>query len=138
MATCATFACMKKCIVIEGDNVHDITSFYEEVNRVFMRSERWKIGQSLDAFNDLMYGSFGEIKQDEPIQLTWHNIERSQELLGVAVTRLFYQEKLGNPVFNSKLIQERLSALENGSGPTFFEIVIEIIKEHPNIELIRA
>ena len=45
---------MKK-IIIEGKNINNIETFYEEVNRVFMLHENWKIAQSLDAFNDMLY-----------------------------------------------------------------------------------
>lgn len=44
---------MKK-ITIEGKNINNIETFYEEVNRVFMLHENWKIAQSLDAFNDML------------------------------------------------------------------------------------
>ena len=57
---------MKK-IIIEGKNINNIETFYEEVNRVFMSDEHWKIAQSLDALNDMLYGSFGEIKGKEKI-----------------------------------------------------------------------
>lgn len=56
-----------KKIIIEGKNINNIETFYEEVNRVFMLHENWKIAQSLDAFNDMLYGSFGEIKGKEKI-----------------------------------------------------------------------
>jgi len=61
---------MKKSLFIEGDHISDIASFYKEINRVFMQNENWKIGSTLDALDDLLYGSYGEIKQSEPIMLT--------------------------------------------------------------------
>ncbi len=128
---------MKKRLFIEGDHINDIASFYTEINRVFMQNENWQIGQSLDALSDMMYGGFGEIKQKEPIELVWHNIEKSKCVLGLDATKTFYKDKLASPsVFNVQLIKERLEALENGKGQTFFEIVMEIIAEHPNIEVL--
>ncbi|RYE19280.1 MAG: hypothetical protein EOP45_12880 [Sphingobacteriaceae bacterium] len=56
---------MQKRLVIEGDRIFDIPSFYAEINRVLMLDEDWQIGHSLDALNDLLYGGFGEIKQNE-------------------------------------------------------------------------
>ena len=70
---------MKK-IIIEGKNINNIETFYEEVNRVFMLHENWKIAQSLDAFNDMLYGSFGEIKGKEKIQLIWKDMEQNQKI----------------------------------------------------------
>jgi len=49
-------------IVINGKNITDIGSFYEEVNSLFMQGENWNIGESLDAFDDLLYGGFGILK----------------------------------------------------------------------------
>ena len=127
---------MKK-IIIEGKNINNIETFYEEVNRVFMLYENWKIAQSLDAFNDMLYGSFGEIKGKEKIQLIWKDIEQNQKSLGFQTTLEFYQNKLKSPeIFNQKLVLSKIDELHNGVGLTFFEIILEIITDHENIILI--
>lgn len=127
---------MKK-IIIEGKNINNIETFYEEVNRVFMSNEHWKIAQSLDAFNDMLYGSFGEIKGKEKIQLIWKDIEKNQKSLGFQTTLDFYQNKLKSPeIFNQNFVINKINELENGLGLTFFEIVLEIIADHDNIILI--
>ncbi len=127
---------MKK-ITIEGKNINNIETFYEEVNRVFMSQENWKIAQSLDAFNDLLYGSFGEIKGKEKIQLIWKDIEQNQKSLGFQTTLEFYQNKLKSPeIFNRKFVLSKIDELHNGVGLTFFEIILEIIADHENIILI--
>ncbi|MGS2739444.1 barstar family protein [Sinomicrobium sp. M5D2P17] len=123
-------------IVIQGENIHDIASFYNEINRVFMSGEDWEIGQSLDAFNDLLYGGFGIIPSDEPVVLVWTNLEKNREELGREATTAWYMDKLKNPSkFQVKWVQERLVALEDGTGQTFFDMVMEIISEHSNISL---
>ena len=127
---------MKK-IIIEGKNINNIETFYEEVNRVFMSQENWKIAQSLDAFNDLLYGSFGEIKGKEKIQLIWKDIEQNQKSLGFETTLEFYQNKLKSPeIFNRKFVQSKIDELHHGVGLTFFEIILEIISDHDNITVI--
>ena len=127
---------MKK-IIIEGKNINNIETFYEEVNRVFMSQENWKIAQSLDAFSDMLYGSFGEIKGKEKIQLIWKDIEQNQKSLGFQTTLEFYQNKLKSPeIFNQKLVLSKIDELHNGVGLTFFEIILEIITDHENIILI--
>lgn len=127
---------MKK-IIIEGKNINNIETFYEEVNRVFMSQENWKIAQSLDAFNDMLYGSFGEIKGNEKIQLIWKDIEQNQKSLGFQTTLEFYQNKLKSPeIFNRKFVLSKIDELHNGVGLTFFEIVLEIISDHENVILI--
>ena len=126
-----------KKIIIEGTNINNIETFYEEVNRVFMSQENWKIAQSLDAFNDLLYGSFGEIKGKEKIQLIWKDIEQNQKSLGFQTTLEFYQNKLKSPeIFNRKFVLSKIDELHNGVGLTFFEIILEIIADHENIILI--
>ena len=128
---------MMKKIIIEGKNINNIEIFYEEVNRVFMSHENWKIAQSLDAFNDMLYGSFGEIKGKEKIQLIWKDIEQNQKSLGFQTTLEFYQNKLKSPeIFNQKLVLSKIDELHNGVGLTFFEIILEIITDHENIILI--
>lgn len=127
---------MKK-IIIEGKNINNIETFYEEVNRVFMSQENWKIAQSLDAFNDLLYGSFGEIKGKEKIQLIWKDIEENQKSLGFQTTLEFYQNKLKSPeIFNPKFVLSKIDELHHGVGLTFFEIILEIISDHDNITVI--
>ena len=127
---------MKK-IIIEGKNINNIETFYEEVNRVFMLHENWKIAQSLDAFNDMLYGSFGEIKGKEKIQLIWKDMEQNQKSLGFQTTLEFYQNKLKSPeIFNHKFVLSKINELHNDVGLTFFEIVLEIIANHDNIMLI--
>jgi hypothetical protein len=51
--------------IIKGGYITGISTFYQEINRVFMQDENWKISESLDAFNDLLYGGFGSIKGEE-------------------------------------------------------------------------
>ena len=102
-----------------------------------MRNEDWKIAQSLDALNDMLYGSFGEIKGKEKIQLIWKDIEKNQKSLRFQTTLDFYQTKLKSPeIFNRKFVLSKIDELQNGVGLTFFEIVLEIIADHDNIMLI--
>ena len=128
---------MVKTIIIDGSKIHDIPSFYEEINRIFMAGEDWKIGQNLDALNDMFYGGYGKISGNEKIYLVWKDFERNRKDLGLELTKAYYQSKLKSPsVFNTDFIQEKLSELEKGIGKTYFEIILEIIEEHKNIRLI--
>ena len=128
---------MVKHLVIEGKNISNIKTFYQEINRVFMQHENWKIGESLDALNDLFCGGFGEIKGKENIRLIWENFEENKKALGLEMTKNFYESKLKSPeIFNTDFIKEKIEALQNGNGQTYFEIIAEIIAEHSNIKLI--
>lgn len=125
-----------KILTLDGDSIHDIPSFYEEINRVFMADEDWKIGPSLDALNDMLYGAYGAVQGHESVVLVWNNIEKNRTDLGMHTTADFYREKLKHPeIFNIEKIRKDLDALEKGTGSTYFDIVLEIIAEHPNIEL---
>lgn len=129
---------MKKEITIDGNRIYDKKSFYEEINRVFMYNEEWKLGESLDALDDLFYGGFGCVKVNEEVRLIWKNFKENQQLFGYDFTLNFYREKLQNPqMFDSKLIEKRMKELEERKGMTYFDMILEIISEHPTIELIK-
>jgi len=128
---------MTNILTIDGSRITDISSLYDEINRVFMADEDWKLGASLDALNDLLHGGFGAIKGGEPVQLVWLDFEKNRADLGFEATRQHYRNKLQRPdIFDMGRIEADLEALENGTGPTYFDIVLQIVADHPNIELI--
>lgn len=128
-----------KVIVVDGSKIKDIKSFYEEINSVFMQNEDWKLGESLDAFNDMIYGGFGEINGKEEIRLIWKNFEKSKVALGLDPTLAFYENKIKSPeIYNIDFILGKISDLKAGKGQTYFDIILEIIADHSNIELVEA
>lgn len=131
-----TFECMKE-IIIEGSRIHDIAGFYQEINRIFMKDEDWQLGQTLDGFNDLLYGGFGLLKSEEPVTLIWKDFALSKAALGFEVTRQYYLSKIApDSPFDKPYFRRQLADLEAGHGKTYFDIIMEIIAEHPNIRLI--
>jgi len=118
----------KKMTVINGSHFSNMEGFYEEVSRLFMKDEDWKVG-TLDGFDDILYG----VETD----ITWKDSLKSKGDLGVDLTKEFYENKIrqGKP-FNVELIQQKLDELINKNGQTLFEILIEIIESHKNITLI--
>lgn len=130
---------MTTTITLNGAAIHDIASFYAEINRVFMAGEDWQLGDSLDAFNDALYGGFGPIKGAEPVRLIWRDMEKSRAALGLAATRNWLAAKLDrSDIFDTVAIRQQLDDLETGKGSTYFDILLEIIADHANIELIAA
>ncbi|WP_254562296.1 barstar family protein [Dyadobacter diqingensis] len=128
---------MTKQITIDGNSIVDIPSFYVEINRVFMKSETWQIGDSLDALHDLLFGGYGEIGTSVPIELIWINLDKSRLALGYEVTKAYYKQKLEpDSPYNKALFSVKLAALEAGNGDTYFDIILAIIADHPNISLI--
>jgi RNAse (barnase) inhibitor barstar len=126
---------LKTLFSIDGCNITDIPSFYEEINRVFMAGEDWKIG-NLDGLNDMFHGGYGALVGCGPIAIVWRNMETSRAALGLEATRKFYRDKLKEPYrYDVNRISNDLADLENGIGPTFFEIVMDIVASHSKIEL---
>lgn len=129
---------MANHLIINGSAIKDIATFYAEINRVFMQGEDWQLGESLDAFDDLLYGGFGSIDNGAVTEIVWNDIEVSKTALGYNATKAWYMGKLvPESVFNKKYFQDQLAKLEAGTGKTYFEIILEIIADHPNIVLIK-
>ncbi|AYZ12659.1 ribonuclease inhibitor [Chryseobacterium arthrosphaerae] len=128
----------EKMIVIHGGHFSSLEGFYEEVSNVLMKNTDWKIG-TLDGFDDILYGGFGVFENNEPIEIVWKESQKSAEDLGIKATREFYGNKIrqGKP-FNTKLLQQKLDDLMEGKGQTLFEILVEIIQSHANIQLVLA
>lgn len=102
-----------------------------------MRNTDWKLGESLDALNDLFYGGYGEIEGNEEVHLIWKAFEKNKNDLGLELTKNYYRNKLKYPsTFNTAFVKSKLSELEKGTGQTYFEIILDIIGEHSNIKLI--
>lgn len=125
-------------IVIHGGHFSSLEGFYEEASNVLMKNTDWKIG-TLDGFDDILYGGFGVFENNEPIEIVWKESQKSAEDLGIKATREFYENKIrqGKP-FNTKLLQQKLDDLMEGKGQTLFEILVEIIQSHANIQLVLA
>lgn len=128
---------MTRTLTIDGSRIHDIPSFYDEINRVFMAGVDWTLGPSLDALDDLLYGGYGALDGDAPAILVWTHVAASREALGVDATRQYLLAKLAHPErFSSSQAQRALDALDGGTGQTYFDIVLEIIAAHTNITLV--
>lgn len=104
-----------------------------------MSEEGWKLGNSLDALDDLLYGGFGAIKGAENVEIEWLDVDKSKAALGYDVTKAYYLEKLkpGSP-FNQNLFKEKLAALENGNGETYFNLIMRVINDHANVRLLMS
>ncbi|MGY0612937.1 MULTISPECIES: barstar family protein [unclassified Luteimonas] len=130
---------MSASVTLDGNRIHDIPSFYAEINRVFMTGVDWQLGPSLDALHDMLHGGYGVLEGEAPVTLVWTHFEASRVALGIDTTRQYLLAKLEQPGrFDFDRIRRQLDALEAGEGQTYFEIVLEIIGAHPNITLVTA
>lgn len=128
-----------KTLVLDGKAIGSISDFYEEINRVFMASEDWRLGESLDALDDLLHGGYGAIAGNEPVTLVWRDMAASREALGIDATHALLVERLRlRTTFNGRPVVDQIAELEQGRGVTYFDIVLEIIAAHPNIQLVSS
>ncbi|WP_353650247.1 ribonuclease inhibitor [Nakamurella sp. A5-74] len=123
-------------LTLQGNNIRDITSFYDEINRVFMVGVDWRLGESLDALNDLLYGGYGVLLDCASAQVIWLDHRIAREALGTEATRQWLQHKLDRPeAFATAGITTQLSTLEAGTGRTYFDLVLDVFADHPAITL---
>jgi len=122
-------------LMIDGARIRDIASFYDEINRVFMVGEDWRLGASLDGLDDMLYGGYGVLRGKAPAIVVWDDMESSRLALGVEATRAYYLAKLEHPqLFKPGPIHAALARLGQG-GPTYFDLVMQVFSDHPNITL---
>jgi hypothetical protein len=123
-------------ITIEGEQISGIASFYEQINALFMASEDWRLGPSLDALDDMLYGGYGALNGVEGATNIWKNSDQARQALGLEATRQHYLAKLEHPeIFDLSVIRRDLDALECDTGPTYFDIIVKVFAGHPNIAL---
>jgi RNAse (barnase) inhibitor barstar len=121
---------------IDGAEVHGISDLYEQFNRELMADVDWRLGSSLDGFNDILFRVDGEIREGDPATFVWIDHVHSRDALGFDETQRWLQNKLSQPKsFNQQRIQSDLDELRNGRGKTYFELILEIFADHPLIEL---
>ncbi|MBO9723307.1 MAG: barstar family protein [Novosphingobium sp.] len=129
----------RKRLVIEGGRITGIPSFYDEINRVFMAGENWKLGESLDALDDLLHGGYGTVQGIGAVTLVWRDMAASRSALGAETTCRFLEERQKlRPMFNGSPIAEQLVALAAGRGTTYFDIVMDIFAAHPAFTIVPA
>lgn len=127
----------KKKIIIDGSKFNHIEGFYTEIDRVLTKDLTWETGHNLDAFNDLLHGGFGVHEYGEPITLIWENANKSEKDLGYKAIVAYYENILTRcHPSNINNVKEQLENAKQEMGKTLFDIIIQIIKEHDDIELI--
>jgi RNAse (barnase) inhibitor barstar len=113
--------------VIDGSRITSLETFYDEISRTVIPGSRR--GRNLDAFNDILRGGFGT--PDDGFKLRWLNAAFSKRALGYdeTVSQLEIRLERCHPT-NRKELQTLLCAARAGTGPTVFDWLIEIIRDH--------
>lgn len=127
----------RKEIIINGNNFGNADGFRNEINRVLTKDLTWRKWHNLNAFNDFLRGGFGVHEYGEPITIIWEHSSKSKNDLGYNVTIKYYENMLTrcHPT-NINKVHALLENAKHKKGDTLFDIIIQIIKEHDEIELI--
>lgn len=116
---------------IDGAAIHGIADLYTQLDALLMADASWTLGPSLDALHDVLHRFDGA-----PATFVWTDHAHSREALGLEATRRWLQAKLDQPGrFDRLRIRRQLDALLTGSGTTYFEVVLEVFADHPDIRL---
>ncbi|HEY9596644.1 MAG TPA: barstar family protein [Cyanophyceae cyanobacterium] len=126
---------MKPKYVIDGRRTTTLEAFYAEVGQILLAGQRW--GENLDAFHEVLRGDYGLLP--ETFQLVWQDAKYAQAALGYAETvrQLTQQLRDCHPTVLIKTAWALRAALRE-QGPTVYDWLVEVVGEHPNVELILA
>lgn len=118
---------MTKEYILDGSNVTSLDAFYDPISDTLIPGAIW--GRNLDAFNDILRGSFGT--PEAGFVLRWANSEASRERLGYAETVKQLEKRLEqcHPT-NREHVRADLSRAKKGEGATVFDWLVEIIRVH--------
>jgi hypothetical protein len=112
---------------IDGNDFSTLEEFYDVVTRVLIPGAVW--GHNLNAFNDILRGGFGT--PEGGFVLRWTNSAVSRQRLGYPETVRQLERRMAccHPS-NRKAVSEDLEKARQGTGPTVFDWLIEIIQVH--------
>jgi RNAse (barnase) inhibitor barstar len=120
---------MSALIEIDGSAFDSLETFFEHFGTQALTAP-W--GRNLDAFNDVLRGGFGT--PADGFTLRWRNHAMSRNRLGYPETVRQLQLRLlrCHPTHRATVAEALLSA-EKGIGPTVFDWLLQIIRDHgPN------
>ena len=118
---------------INGNHCTDFIALISEFDRVFGEewgNESWR--GNLDAFNDLLDWP----SEGAPYVLIWSDSAAARRHLGHQAMAAWLRNKLSECQPGAGLTwKQELQSAESGQGRTLFDWLVEIIRDHPQIEL---
>lgn len=118
---------MTKEYVIDGSKITSLDTFYDEISRTLISNKEW--GRNLDAFDDILSGGFGT--PADGFILKWSHAALSKEKLGYSETAKYLEEKLRRcHPSNRESVRAELARVRSRGGPTLFDRLVEIIRDH--------
>jgi RNAse (barnase) inhibitor barstar len=116
----------KPKFILDGNNFKTLEEFYDEIAAIFSLPSWW--GRNLDAFNDVLRSDF---MPDHGYIIIWKNSHLSKQFLGYeeTVRQLTKRLERGHPD-NVLFIQKQIDEAKRRIGPTVFDWLAEIIRNH--------
>ena len=122
----------RKVYLVDGGRFSTLAETAAEFTRVLGLTMPWN--GNLDAFNDFLRGGFGT--PDEGFVLIWRHSDISRERLGYSETLRWLEERVQHcHPSNVASVQERIASARRNEGETLFDTLVEIIRDHDDIEL---
>lgn len=117
----------KPVFELDGTAFSGLNGFYDEVSRKLIPGATW--GRNLDAFNDILRGGFGT--PEGGFTLRWKSSIVSREHLDYPETIRVLERRLTtcHPT-NTTYVQADLEMARRGEGPTIFDVLVSIIRDH--------
>ncbi len=113
-------------LVVDGTRFDDLDGFAREFSRL-LSGYTWR--GNLDALNDVLRGGFGT--PPDGWVLRWVGSETSRVALGHPETARRLERLLpGVDPSNRAAFAARLDAARRGEGPTLFDEIVAIVREH--------
>jgi RNAse (barnase) inhibitor barstar len=127
---------MEKIFIIDGKNFSNYKGLCKEFSNAVL-SGKYVWNGSLDAFNDILFGGFGDIGIAEDYTIIWRNSVKSKKDLGYEETIEKLNERLRNcHPSNREFVLNEIKEAKANVGPTIFDWVVEIIHDNENVTLI--
>lgn len=113
-------------LVVDGTRFSDLDGFAREFSRL-LHGYTWR--GNLDALDDVLRGGYGT--PEGGWVLRWTSSETSRAALGHAETARRLERLLPSvDPSNRADFEARLAAARRGEGPTLFDEIVDIIREH--------
>lgn len=119
--------------VIDGSAVYGVTDLYAQFNSLFMGTEDWELGESLDGLDDVLYRIGAQGSVESPVLVEWADSQHSRLTLGVQATEQWLEAKLASGLFNGERITQELADLRSGTGLTYFDRVVDVFAGHQSV-----
>jgi len=116
-----------KTFEIDGGDIWTLEDFYDQITRVLIPNA--DLGLNLDIFDDILRGGYGT--PDEGFRLRWsdHNVSRQRLGYGETVRQLEKRLKRCHRTMRAN-VQADLDRARAGEGPTVFDWLVDIIRNH--------